>query len=418
MDPTYGPAPAVVTRPGPKGVLPRRVGMWLMLGIAGAMVLVILFTSAPVARKPPPTATPSMMAPNPDQLRRYEERLAAADRMPVPQQADRPTLTQTGLQPAGVAQSGEFGGGSAPKPPDPMLEERRRKNYESLFASNVVQSKMLPLGDTARPSTETRRRGSDSDEAPTKMPTLEEVTNSVVKAVSAAPPPPPPALQAAAPPILTSIAARGAQGQAPVARAMDPPPGQHMVYEGTIIDTVLTNRLDGSGASPVNVLVSTPIYTASRTPPRVLIPAGARILGSTKPVSTLGETRLAVAFVRLMMPNGQSYRLDNFLGLNQIGDAGLKDQANQHYLSTFGAAAAIGLIQGLSQYMAAGFGGERSGSVVITGTTGDSTSQATSQTFARFLNRLPTVTIREGHRIKVYVMSDIALPLYQPGLPN
>ena len=30
----------------------------------------------------------------------------------------------------------------------------------------------------------------------------------------------------------------------------------------------------------------------------------------------------------------------------------------------------------------------------------------------RFLNRLPTITIREGHRVKVYLTSDLELPAY------
>jgi type IV secretion system protein VirB10 len=30
----------------------------------------------------------------------------------------------------------------------------------------------------------------------------------------------------------------------------------------------------------------------------------------------------------------------------------------------------------------------------------------------RFLNRLPTITIGEGHRVKVYLTSDLQLPAY------
>ena len=33
----------------------------------------------------------------------------------------------------------------------------------------------------------------------------------------------------------------------------------------------------------------------------------------------------------------------------------------------------------------------------------------------RFLNRLPTITIREGHRVKVYLTSDLELPAYGAG---
>jgi type IV secretion system protein VirB10 len=201
----------------------------------------------------------------------------------------------------------------------------------------------------------------------------------------------------------------GTPDQTPPISAAGP---MHRVPEGTVLDTVLTNRLDGTTAAPVNCLVTNPLY--SHTGRQVLIPAGARVLGETKPVQAVGETRLAVSFHRLLMPDGRTHRLDQFLGLNQIGDAGLRDQVNQHYLSTFGAAGAVGLISGLSQYLgSAGLGGGNGNrTIVIAGGVGDATSQATLQVMNRFLNRLPTVTIREGHRVKVYLTSDIELPVY------
>jgi type IV secretion system protein VirB10 len=102
------------------------------------------------------------------------------------------------------------------------------------------------------------------------------------------------------------------------------------------------------------------------------------------------------------------------MGLNQIGDAGLRDKVNHHFLSTFGAAAAVGLISGLSQYLgSAGLGsGDGDRTIVIAGGVGDATAQAAMQVMNRFLNRLPTITIREGHRVKVYLTSDIELPTY------
>jgi type IV secretion system protein VirB10 len=41
-----------------------------------------------------------------------------------------------------------------------------------------------------------------------------------------------------------------------------------------------------------------------------------------------------------------------------------------------------------------------------------STAQSASQILDKFLNILPTVTVREGHRVKVYLSSDLALPDY------
>ena len=107
--------------------------------------------------------------------------------------------------------------------------------------------------------------------------------------------------------------------------------------------------------------------------------------------------------------------MNQFNGLNQVGDSGLRDQVNQHYLSTFGASAAVGLITGLSQSLGnIGFGGDGDRTIVIAGGVGNATSQATAQVMNRFLNRLPTITIREGHRVKVYITSDMQLPEWTP----
>ena len=179
-----------------------------------------------------------------------------------------------------------------------------------------------------------------------------------------------------------------------------------------MIETVLTNRLDGGVAAPVNCLVTTPTY--SHDGQVVLIPAGSRVLGETRPVQGFGETRLAVAFHRLALPDGRTSPLDSFLGLNDIGDAGLRDQVNQHYRSTFGASAAVGLITGFAQYLGS-LGltrGTGDRTVVIAGHVGDATAQATAQTMNRFLNRLPAITIREGHRVMVYLTSDLELPAF------
>src|SRR5262249_2639714 len=166
--------------------------------------------------------------------------------------------------------------------------------------------------------------------------------------------------------------------------AITPAGPRHRILAGTVIDAVLTNRLDGSVAAPVNCLVTNPIYSHSRQ--HVLIPAGARLLGETKPVQALGETRLAVAFNRLLMPDGSTHNLDQFLGLNQIGDAGLRDQVNHHYWSTFGASGAVGLVSGLAQHLGAAVlsRGTADRTVIIAGSATDATAQASLQVMNRF----------------------------------
>ena len=187
-------------------------------------------------------------------------------------------------------------------------------------------------------------------------------------------------------------------------------PGQRLL-EGTVIETVLLNRIDGTFTGPVSCLVTTPVYSEDRQ--TVVIPAGARVLGSAAPVQNWGDSRLAVSFHRLVMPDGRSHSLDGFKGLDAIGDTGLKDSVDRHYWQVFGASLAVGALSGLSQF------GSRTS--LESTSYGDSYRQAAGASLAastgrildRYLNVLPTLTIHEGYRIKVYLTNDLELPAYQ-----
>jgi type IV secretory pathway VirB10-like protein len=403
-------SPPTVTdnRPVPRGVLPRGMQTWIMAGIAVAMLAIMLL----VGRSDPPVRTTSAPAaaqtPNTDRVRDYQERLRAMEAQAL-REAQSASVTPA---PATMG----FQEPPSTPAPDPLEADRKRREYESLFASNVVLSRR-PEGerpDTGRdtaPMPTAAARGSD-----TTMPSIDEIADAAIRAtarVSGGRAP-----QVSEPPVPSAVA-QSRQDVEPSARvperteAINPAGPLHRLLEGTLIDTVLTNRLDGSETAPVNCLVTNAVYSHSGQ--HVVIPAGARVLGTTRPVRTLGEARLAVMFHRLLMPDGRTYRLDEFNGLNQIGDAGLRDKVNHHYLATFGAAAAVGLISGLAQYLG-NFGlgaGDGDRTVIIAGGVGDAASQATVQVMNRFLNRLPTVTIREGHRVKVYLTSDLELPAYE-----
>jgi type IV secretion system protein VirB10 len=42
-----------------------------------------------------------------------------------------------------------------------------------------------------------------------------------------------------------------------------------------------------------------------------------------------------------------------------------------------------------------------------------SLSQSSTHILDRYLNVVPTITIREGHRVKVYLSDDLLLPAYE-----
>ena len=183
----------------------------------------------------------------------------------------------------------------------------------------------------------------------------------------------------------------------------------YVLFEGTVLETVLINRLEGQFSGPVECLLSTDVYSHDRQ--HLLIPAGTKLLGETRKVDNSGQTRLAVVFHRLIMPDGYSVNLDQFKGLDQIGDTGLRDQVNNHYLRIFGVSLAVGALGAVAQ---AGNGSAltASGSDLMRQGFASSTAQSSAQILDKFLNIMPTVTIREGHRLKVYLSGDLALPDY------
>ncbi len=411
--PPLGAPPVTDYRQAPRGVLPRSAQTMLMVGIAVVLLGIILFTGRTTPAPPRSGSVPpssATLAPNAEQLRVYQQRLAAADTRP--QELPPAVADVQAVMAARGAGLDDPALEAAPRAVDQLAEERQRREYDSLFASNVVQSPTLPMG-LERRTAQPRTSGSTAD--PSAPPSLDDVAAAVMRQQSAGRPVP----ESSLPPELDRWRSTVVAAPATPAPASVPPPETspadgplHRVLEGTLIDTVLTNRLDGSAEAPVNCLVSTPLYSADGRD--VLIPAGSRILGTTRPIQSFGESRLAVSFTRLVLPTGRTFTLDNFLGLNEIGDAGLRDQVNQHYRSTFGVSAAIGLLSGFSQYLGSGLLGRRSsGTVIITGNVGDAATQAAGQTMGRLLNRLPSITIREGHRVKVYLTNDLQLPVYR-----
>ena len=200
----------------------------------------------------------------------------------------------------------------------------------------------------------------------------------------------------------------------PLEANVDSATGQpYLIYEGSVLDAVLMNRLDGDAVGPVKVLVSSPLYSHDHQ--HIIIPEGTVVLGEAKKIGATGfgqQRRMAVVFHRLIMPDGYSVDLDQFQALDQIGEQGLKDKVNNHYLQIFGTSIALGVVAGASEITQGGGSITTSGSQAFTNGAAGSVSQSAASILDRFIQIPPTITIREGHRVKVYFTQDLLLPAY------
>ena len=183
------------------------------------------------------------------------------------------------------------------------------------------------------------------------------------------------------------------------------PPGWERIYEGSLVEAILVNQLSGDFPSPVLALVAVPFYSSDRQ--RVLIPRGSRFVGTAQPVRGQDQDSLAVGFHRVILPDGRHIPL-RFQALNQAGEGALRDQVNRHYFSTFLAAGAVGVMSGLAAIGGSPYAGGFP-RLPIRSSAREPLPPA-KQIMRRFLNRLPEVTIRAGHRLRIWFTSDALFP--------
>ena len=192
--------------------------------------------------------------------------------------------------------------------------------------------------------------------------------------------------------------------ETPVAGLPSDPAGWDRIYEGSFLEAVLVTQLSGEFPGPVLANVSVPFYSADRQ--RVVIPRGARVVGSVAAVSGADQERLAVAFHRIIWPDGRTVSLE-FNGLNQIGESALKDAVNRHYFSMFAAAGAVGILSGLTAIGSNPYAGGQQG---FQAGASQGLGETAVRILDRFLNRLPTITIRAGHRLRIWFTGDVLIP--------
>ena len=372
----------------PEGVVPKQAQGYVIAGLAVVILMAVMFSNnhAKPAQK---TAASGPLAVSTDMNQRKIQELEqdlSADQRQSQQQARNgnngaSTLNPSGTSASTAAPTGTAAAPAAQLPPptepprDPVADAEKALAFKARFASNLVSA-----GDGAsHPSADTAGLGESTPARSLSLPQA-PATQPATAGSKRAP----------------EVSVNSAHGQ------------PYVVFEGTAIDTVLVNRLDGEFAGPVKVMVTNPIYSQDRQ--HLLIPEGTFILGDVQKVSGLGQKRLAVTFHRLLMPDGYSVDLDQFHGLDQAGATGLSDKVNNHYVAIFGASIALGIISGAAEATNANQGYNQSGSEAYQSGIASSLSQSSANVLDRFINIPPTITVREGHRIKVYITQDMLLP--------
>jgi type IV secretion system protein VirB10 len=182
----------------------------------------------------------------------------------------------------------------------------------------------------------------------------------------------------------------------------------YRIFEGTVLEGVVTNHIDGGLNGPILVMLTTDYYSHDHQ--QLLMPQGTRLIGTVQSVGSAQQRKMFVTFHRAVCPDGFSLDFDKYIGLDPLGTTGLATKVDHGYFQAFAAAAAIGGIGGLAQI--GNNGSVLNPSTEIRNGISEQMASEGEQILNHFLNRLPVITLKEGSRARVYVGRDILIPSY------
>lgn len=193
-----------------------------------------------------------------------------------------------------------------------------------------------------------------------------------------------------------------------------PPASPYQVMAGTVIAGALVTGIKSDLPGDVIATVTEPVYDTA-TGKFLLIPQGSRILGKYNSQISYGQSRVQVVWNRIILPDTSSLTLDNLVGTDPAGYAGLEDDVDYHWGRIF-AGAALTTLLGIGAELAAPENRQDGNRIVIAGrdSAQDSINQVGQEMTRRNMNVQPTLTARPGLPVRLVVARDLALRPYQP----
>ena len=192
------------------------------------------------------------------------------------------------------------------------------------------------------------------------------------------------------------------------------PASPYQVMAGTVIAGALVTGIKSDLPGDVIATVTEPVYD-SATGKFLLIPQGSRILGKDNSQVSYGQSRVQVVWNRIILPDTSSLTLDNLVGTDSAGYAGLEDGVDYHW-GRIVAGAALTTLLGVGAELAAPENRQDGNRIVIAGrdSAQDSINQVGQEMTRRNMNIQPTLTERPGLPVRIIVNRDLVLRPYQP----
>jgi type IV secretion system protein TrbI len=183
------------------------------------------------------------------------------------------------------------------------------------------------------------------------------------------------------------------------------PVSPHVLQAGSIIPAALITGIRSDLPGLVTAQVTQNVHD-SPTGRILLIPQGSRLIGGYDADVAFGQSRVLLAWNRLILPDGRSIILERQPASDQLGFAGLQDGTDYHWGGIL-RAALVSTLLGIGGEV--GNGSDDNIARALRRGSQDSINRTGEQIVSQELNVRPTLTIRPGFPVRVLVTRDIVL---------
>jgi type IV secretion system protein VirB10 len=187
------------------------------------------------------------------------------------------------------------------------------------------------------------------------------------------------------------------------------PTSPSILSAGSAIAASLITGLSSDLPGLVTAQVTENVYD-SATGTRLLIPQGARLIGSYDSVVAFGQRRALLVWQRIVFPDGSSLHIDNVPASDPSGYGGIADKVDFHSWTLL-KGIVLSTLLGVSSNLALSGRGDLVQAIRLS--TQDSVSRTGDQITSRNLQVQPTITIRPGAMVRLVVHHDLVLPPWQ-----
>jgi type IV secretory pathway VirB10-like protein len=190
---------------------------------------------------------------------------------------------------------------------------------------------------------------------------------------------------------------------------LEAPATPYILRTGWVIPALLLTAMESELPGTITAQVSQDVYD-SGTGNYLLIPQGSRLVGEYANAIQYGQSRIFVAWQRIIYPDNSALDIGAMPGADDQGEAGFNDQVNNHYVRLFGSALLMSAITGgitISQPQSNSTATHTSAADALSAALGQQLGAATSALLEKNLSIAPTLKIRPGYRFNILVVKDL-----------